>query len=455
RKNPAYNPAKALKMIQPLADAGNAEASNMVGVILSRGLADSLNYKVAFDYFRQAANNGYANAWANLGLMYKEGLGVDQDFQQAYQCFGKGAGLNSTACIYSKGYMLYKGLGCEQNYELAVTLFKSAVENNCLGSMYMLGLCYRNGYGITQNTDSARYWLQRASDAGYRWATDELMAKDAENASATSNGAGSNGPQRVGAKNKQGPTAYKRVKHNVARNSMEGDYTGYAIKYDWSGQNVIGKSTLKLTLVRKDSLLTGTWTEDDSIQTDIHALASDSAIVFNNTGYSRRDHYNQLVPNQFVFKNATLQLVQLSDSVYFAGNLQLYSSTNNEPEKPMYIVLTKVSELLKKDSPDVFSSQKKVKSSAEPVEVANTELIVYPNPFKNSCNVTFNLDNEQSVTIKLIDMSGKVMCTQTGLFPKGKNTSLLDTPLPTGSYILCLTTQTKTERTILIKQQNR
>ncbi|MDP4272460.1 MAG: tetratricopeptide repeat protein, partial [Bacteroidota bacterium] len=258
-----YDPFKALALYKQLADAGNPEAMNALGIIYSRGLCDSVNHAAALRWFGLSAEGGYANAWTNLGIMYKDGLGTEQDMAKAYQCFSTGAGMGSPSAIYSQGYMLYKGLGCVQSYEKAVALFRKSIPMGSLGSMYMLGLCYRNGYGITQNADSARYWLLSASEAGYRPAADELMTKEPENTSVAATSV-KKVQSKSGVKNPTTYTSFKKIKHQLRSKEpgIGGYYTGYAIKYDWSGKNAIGKSCLTLQLSQKDSLLVGMWVED-------------------------------------------------------------------------------------------------------------------------------------------------------------------------------------------------
>ena len=444
--SPHYDPIQAMQLYSQAAQQGNAKAMNAIGMMYSLGLGVAANNTTALMWFQKAADAGYANAWVNIGIAFKNEIGVKQDLNRAYLSFCKGAELNSPAGMYSQGYMLYKGFGCEQNYEKAVELFKKSLSGN-LGSRYLLGLCFRNGYGITQNTDSARYWLQNAAAAGYKWAADELQAKEPENSTAI------NTVQRTNVNSKQSPTAYKKIKHDISKNSIEGSYTGYVIKYDWSGKNVIRKSKLTLVLSSKDSVITGTWVEDDTIKTEISALFQDTAVLFNNTEYSKQDHYNIKAPNRLRFKNASLQLVSITDSVYLAGNIHLYSNTYNEPEKPMYVILTKLpSKLSKVEKSDVFAKSKVNTPADLNIESDVINLLAYPNPFRNSCNIAFNLEKDGVVTIKLADLSGRVLYHKKEQFSKGKHTSVLNTSLSTGSYILYLSANNKMEQTILIKQ---
>ena len=437
-RNPACNPAKALTILRPLADAGNAEAMNMTGVILSRGLCDSIDYNSAFGYFSKSADGGYANAWNNLGMMYKNGTGTAQDMAKAYECFSRGVDAGSVACMYSKGFMLYKGLGCEQNYEQAVALFKSSIPVD-IASMYMLGICYRNGYGITQNTDSARYWLTKAAQWGYAYAKDELQAKEAENE------ASANTAQKV--KRNSGtstslPSTYNRVKHAInQRTNIAGEYTGYIVRYDWSGKHVIGQSALKLTLTQQGDRLTGVWVEGDSLRTDLSAQLTDSTVTFDNTGYNRTDHYNSINPNKLSFRNASLSIVrQGNDTVHLGGNLQLYSTVHNEPEKPIYIALSKTGVIQSPIQTQHLSDNEGIRLKA------------YPNPFNNTCNISFNLPKTSEVELILTDVSGRLVLKNKTLLQAGEQTQILQESISNGCYILKLCANGQTSTTIIIKQ---
>ncbi|NDW17973.1 T9SS C-terminal target domain-containing protein [Dysgonomonas sp. 216] len=436
---PYYNPAKALALCKEAAENGDTKAMNAIGVIYSKGLVnDTVDHNTAREWFEKSAENGYANAYTNLGVIYKDGSGVPQDFVRAYECFSKGAGLNSSSSLYSYGYMHFKGLGCEQDYEKAVESFRKSISKNELGAMYMLGICLRNGYGIAQNTDSARYWLARASEGGYKWATDELMSEDPENISLktknTLRSAGSITEEKQ----------YEIVQHKVMSDAIGGDYAGYAIKYDWSGQKIIGQSSLKLSLENNGNKITGIWVENDTLIAAIDATLSDTIMVFSNTGYSLNDHYYKNVANHLEFKDAKLQLVQIGDSIYMAGNIRLYSKTSMEPEKPMYVSLIKdMNEL--KNATDI--------SISEGLSTTDSfNLIVYPNPVKSICTVAFNLMENAAATIRIIDLSGKVIYLKVIDAVKGENAVVLDDFLSTGNYILQLSSKGKTKQTVIIKQ---
>ena len=69
--------------LKKLADEGNAEASNLLGLWLLSGLNCSPDLKMAFKYFEKAAQAGIAPAMTMLARCYAEGRGVAKDFDMA------------------------------------------------------------------------------------------------------------------------------------------------------------------------------------------------------------------------------------------------------------------------------------------------------------------------------------------------------------------------------------
>lgn len=72
----------------PLAEAGDAEAQNYLGLIYYLGLGQRRNDTEALKWFELAAEQGYPDAQRNTGIMYQTGRGMSQqDFNQAYIWF--------------------------------------------------------------------------------------------------------------------------------------------------------------------------------------------------------------------------------------------------------------------------------------------------------------------------------------------------------------------------------
>ena len=79
--------ATALMLLRPLAEQGNANAQNALGVMFVNGEGTAQDYADARKWYQRAATQGYAKAQGNLGVMYFNGEGVAQDYIEAYKWF--------------------------------------------------------------------------------------------------------------------------------------------------------------------------------------------------------------------------------------------------------------------------------------------------------------------------------------------------------------------------------
>jgi len=75
--------AKALRLIRPLANDGDASAQFNLGLMYATGQGVEQDSTAAALWFRKAAEQGYVSAQSNLGTMYLYGRGVTQDDNEA------------------------------------------------------------------------------------------------------------------------------------------------------------------------------------------------------------------------------------------------------------------------------------------------------------------------------------------------------------------------------------
>lgn len=78
---------KAYNLWEPLADDGDPQAQNYIGIHHYLGLGKKRDYKSAKQWFEKAAGNGFADAQYNLGVMYENGQSVKQNYVTAYMWF--------------------------------------------------------------------------------------------------------------------------------------------------------------------------------------------------------------------------------------------------------------------------------------------------------------------------------------------------------------------------------
>ena len=128
--------AKALRLIRPLANDGDASAQFNLGLMYTTGQGVQQDNAAAALWFRKAAERGYAPAQSNLavaefllGNQYANGKGVPQDRSEAIIWFQKAAEQRHPVAMLYLGVMYAEGRGAPQDYVRAYMWFSlSAAE---------------------------------------------------------------------------------------------------------------------------------------------------------------------------------------------------------------------------------------------------------------------------------------------------------------------------------------
>ncbi len=323
--------------------------------------------------------------------------------------------------------MLYKGLGCTQDYSKAFSYFKSSAEGGFVPSMYMLALCYRNGYGVERNTGEAGFWISQAAMEGYTPAVEEFHADGPENT-----------PVRVKVRSASisplvaVPERYREVPHlrRMEVNQLDGDYEGVLATYDWSGKIVVKETPLSLSLTTSGRSVMAEWREQGADTVTVSAEWRDSSLVFVDASQGRRGHYDADRKQRWSFTNARLQLLQDDTASYLAGNLQLYSLESLEPHQPMYLSLRKVT---------------------KPQTNMDETFSVYPNPFENALNISFNQPVASEVGVAVYTAGGQCLYLESlGVLGEGRQDITLPLSLPPGVYLLKVITGEKSHQTLVV-----
>lgn len=339
-----------------------------------------------------------------LALQYKDGKGVEMDYTTAYNYFLQAAELGDAQSIYAVAYMHYKGLGCEQNYDTAAKLFAQGASVGRDNSLYFYGLCWRNGYGRPKNEDSAKYYLKKSADLGYRQAIMELESKVGENSNDSAARVLLEKIHNAAIPNKMELNHFTKVQTRLPSSDIiAGNYIGWIIQYDWSGKYIIQMKKLLLNLNYQDKKITGEWIENEKDTAKINGMIAADSVVFKRTSYNRSDHYSSVGEIKYNFQNAKFNLVQAGDSIFIAGNVEMFSPVRGEPSKPLFVALAR---------PGL-----KILDSTF---LKNLGLSAYPNPFNNILNVQFNLVHSAPVLVELWNMEGKMVYkNDAGVLPEG------------------------------------
>lgn len=201
---------RALEILKPLAENGNAQAQITMGLMYDYGhgveksASESIkwylmaaeqgvplvqhdmgvkyfqgqgveqNYKEAAKWWEMSANAGIADSQFNLGLMYYRGIGIEKDYVKAAKLFEDAAKQGHGNAQYSLAVMYAFGQSKEKNYTTALKWFRKAAEQNVAQAQFNLGVFNENGYGLARNLNKAREWYQLAADQGLQEAIEKL-----------------------------------------------------------------------------------------------------------------------------------------------------------------------------------------------------------------------------------------------------------------------------------------
>jgi TPR repeat protein len=174
--------AAALEALRPIADAGDPEAQNAVGEMLTDGKAGvDINVGEAVAWFRKAAIQGYGAGQVNLGLMLEHGQGIAQNEAEASRWYRRAAlegfaeGQHNLARLYETGKGLPLDLG------QAVFWYAKAVNQHFAPSQFAFGVMHRDGIGVSRNAAEAIRLFRRAAAQGLTEAREALEELEAAN----------------------------------------------------------------------------------------------------------------------------------------------------------------------------------------------------------------------------------------------------------------------------------
>ena len=423
-----YTKEKAVSILLNAAENDTvAYAMNALGLAYMEGIGTEQNAEKAISWLKKAGENGYCDAYHNLGVIYKLGkCGEKQNFTAAYNAFIKGAEAGSDACRYGAGFMLYKGLGCAQDYGKAMELFQTASDNGNVYATYMLGLCYRNGYGTAQDEEQGMELLNQAATLGYSAAIEEMSRKNPENYLS--------GIIVSDSAFTDIPASMPEIKADVNDTTLlRGKYSGCVVMYDWSGRHVLGEKPVCMSVSRTGEEISGyllLGTDSVPFKADITAEGS---LKFKKSYVSLKERYTFNGKVQYRLDSADLDI--WNDRI--RGRLSLYSLSQREPERPMYMELYRGA-YGKTDNDNAC---------------ADGYIAIAPNPFDSQFDAIFELRENATATARVFDKFGVLIWQQSlGTFEAGKHKVTLSPDIRPGYHVLNISAGKQVLRTIIVKK---
>ncbi len=116
------------------------------------------DYATALRNWKPLAEQGEVEAQDNLGLMYEEGYGVLQDYAEAVRWYRLAGSSNNLGRMYEQGH------GVAQDYAEASRLYRLAAERKNSLAQYNLGRMYEQGHGVAQSYVKAHMWYNIAAE---------------------------------------------------------------------------------------------------------------------------------------------------------------------------------------------------------------------------------------------------------------------------------------------------
>lgn len=151
----------------------------LIGLVLFTGFASarddegikefsSGNYQKAMIEFIKLAEDGDIDSQNMVGLMFDNGLGVAQDHIEAANWYRKSAEQGSDLGQMSLADTYYYGQGNPQDFMEAAKWYRKAAEQGLNVTQDMLGSMYFKGEGVQQDFIKAHMWWNLAAIGGLK-----------------------------------------------------------------------------------------------------------------------------------------------------------------------------------------------------------------------------------------------------------------------------------------------
>ena len=158
--------AAAVRLLEPVARAGDASAEYLLGKVHLDGLGVPQDFAAAAQWIAKAAEHGDARAQNALGRLHAEGLGVARDGKAAVLWMRRAAEQGDPTHQYDLAILLDDArLGVEDKAQ-AARWFEAAAEKGLPAAKTSLGLAYQQGSGVQKDLARAAGLFSEAAEAG-------------------------------------------------------------------------------------------------------------------------------------------------------------------------------------------------------------------------------------------------------------------------------------------------
>ncbi|MDR3358925.1 MAG: sel1 repeat family protein [Desulfovibrio sp.] len=171
---------RARDIWQKLAESGDGQAMNNLGVLYDQGKGLEEDTGRAAHWFERAARAGHPAGMSNYGRMLESGRGIAENPREAARWFEMAAREGQPEAQYNLGLLYEQGRGVGQDDRTAAAWYSRAAAQQQVDALARLGHCYRMGKGVPRDSARATLLLYAAAMNGHARAVKELEELSAE-----------------------------------------------------------------------------------------------------------------------------------------------------------------------------------------------------------------------------------------------------------------------------------
>lgn len=400
--------AQAITLITPCAEAGDAHAQYILGMLYKTAQEGLKNETKAFTYMQKAAKQNHPKAACELGVLYKDGIGCTLNFNTAINWFEKAESLGNAKGSYSIGYMYFKGLGSiTQDYSKAITWFR---KSDYPMAKHWLGICNYFGYGMPVNKDKAiALWVNNPIPNSLIIANHLEAHQDLLNLGTQKNNtakATEFGAEQINEVISNDTSTLITENNTLTQHTLKGNWHGKLIELDWAKQRMNRSFPVQL-----------------AFEKNTHTNNLDYTFTINQK--TTRNVGNTIAQN-YHFKGLTFELPRLyqDDTLKYQLNYKAFSLDNievKEINKVRYLIAELTAQVTDWEEPGapmllVLGNTKALTNNGQEIDEAlldelakqkgDSFITLYPNPFKTDLLIQYELDKASNTTVSIQSLSG-------------------------------------------------
>lgn len=168
--------AQALAIARPLANAGDAEALNMMGILYEYGLGVAADGHRAASYYQAAADQDLPQALNNLSDHYLDGWeGQEPRPDLAIPLMLRAEGMGYAGVYNNLGVSYFEGHFGTPDSRRALDYFRRSHEAGYVDGTANVGWMYAHGEGVAEDqAEARRYYTLAYDNGGPLWALENL-----------------------------------------------------------------------------------------------------------------------------------------------------------------------------------------------------------------------------------------------------------------------------------------